>query len=109
MQGFQTRKGNTEKNQNFQVSESRYLYKAWGKLNLQSSKLAEVRAQGKTPQYGHLIPLQEITKHSNTRAQCYKGLRTENVQMGLRCNFFKEQEKKRGPSLCLVNSHSRNF
>lgn len=64
---FRQEKETQKKKQNFQVSESRYLHKAWGKLNLQSSKLAETRAQGKTPQYGHLIPLQEIKKHSNTR------------------------------------------
>lgn len=74
--------------QNFQVSESRYLHKAWRKLNLQSSKLAEARAQGKIPQYGYLIPLQKITKHSNTRGPVLYGTEDWECADGVKMQFL---------------------
>lgn len=43
---------------------------------------------------GTSFPFKKSQNIQTPEAQCYKGLRTENVQMELRCNFFKERRKK---------------
>lgn len=95
------RKEKQKKKQNFQVSESIYLQKAWGEGgNLQSSMLAEVSVQGETPQLQ--APLSPSRNHKTFKHQRPRVIRDwERLTMSdvVRCNFFREQQKKRGPSL----------